>query len=217
MKVTRVLAFGAILLLSLAAWAQEFPRAELGVDYSYARFSPSTPYSSGHSLNGGGGSATININSYLGIKMDLQGYGSTLSPFNIPPNPTFPGGLSGSSEGNLFTYLFGPQIKVRAHHFQPFGNLLFGGAHTNVYGNAFKTICQPLGEGCGLTKSPAADAFAMEFGGGLDIPINKTISFRPAELDYLMTRFSNPLSGTSNQHNFRYSAGLTFNLGHTSY
>jgi outer membrane protein with beta-barrel domain len=217
MKVTKVLTFGAILLLGMAAWAQEFPRAELGVDYSYARYSPSASYSKGHSLNGGGGSATVNINDYLGIRMDLQGYGSNLTSFNIPANPTFPSGLSGSVQGNLFTYLFGPQIKVRAHHFQPFGDLLFGGAHTNVYGNAFKQLCQPIAGGCALSKAPAADAFAMEFGGGVDIPINKWISFRPAEIDYLMTRFTNPISGTSNQNNFRYSVGLTFNLGHTSY
>jgi len=217
MKVARVLTFGAILLLSLAAWAQEFPRAELAVEYSYARFSPSTPYSKGHSLNGGGGSATVNINDYLGIKIDLQGFGSNLSSFNIPANPTFPIGLNGRVEGNLFTYLFGPQIKVRAHHFQPFGNALFGGAHTNVYGDAFKILCQPIVGGCDLSKAPTADAFAMQFGGGLDIPINKIISFRPAEIDYLITRFDNPLSGTTNQHNFRYSVGLSFNLGHTGY
>ncbi len=217
MKVTKVLTFGAILLLGMAAWAQEFPRTELAVDYAYARYSPSASYSQGHSLNGGGGSATVNIDDYLGIKMDLQGFGSNLTSFNIPPNPTFPTGLSGSVQGNLFTYLFGPQIKVRAHHFQPFAHLLFGGAHSNVYGNAFRTICQPIVGGCSLTKAPAADAFAMEFGGGVDIPINKTISFRPAEVDYLLTRFSNPLSGTNNQNNFRYSVGLTFNFGHTSH
>jgi hypothetical protein len=168
-------------------------------------------------LNGGGGSATVNINDYLGIKIDLQGFGSNLSSFNIPANPIFPIGLNGRVEGNLFTYLFGPQIKVRAHHFQPFGNALFGGAHTNVYGDAFKILCQPIVGGCDLSKAPTADAFAMQFGGGLDIPINKIISFRPAEIDYLITRFDNPLSGTTNQHNFRYSVGLSFNLGHTSY
>jgi hypothetical protein len=217
MKVTNVLISGAILLLGMTAWAQEFPRTELGVDYSYVRYSPSASYSKGHSLNGGGGSATININEYLGIKMDLQGYGSNLTSFNIAPNPTFPGGLNGSVQGNLFTYLFGPQIKVRAHNFQPFGHLLFGGAHSNVYGNAFKTLCQPIVGGCGLAKAPAADAFSMEFGGGLDIPINKTISFRPAEIDYLLTRFSNPLTKTNNQNNFRYLVGLTFTFGHTHY
>src|SRR5258708_25988578 len=42
-----------------------------------------------------------------------------------------------------YTTLFRSQIKVRAHRFQPYGHLLFGGAHSNVYGNAFHTICQP--------------------------------------------------------------------------
>jgi hypothetical protein len=46
-------------------------------------------------------------------------------------------------QGNLFTYLFGPQVKLRAHKFEPFASLLFGGAHTNVYGNAFTQLCQP--------------------------------------------------------------------------
>jgi hypothetical protein len=217
MRFTKAVVFGAILLLGLAAWAQEFPRAEVGVDYSYARYSPSAPYAKGHSLNGGGGSATYNWNEYLGIKMDLQGYGSNHTKFNIVPNSTFPGGLQGDVQGNLFTYLFGPQIKVRAHRFQPYAHLLFGGAHSNVYGNAFKTLCQPIAGGCALSKAPSADAFAMEFGGGLDIPINKTISFRPGEINYLLTRFDNPLTGTNNQNNLSYQVGVVFTLGNTHY
>ena len=217
MKVSRVLIGGTILLLGMTAWAQEFPRAEVGVDYSYARYAPSAPYSKGHSLNGGGGELNVNFNEYLSIKMDLQGYGSNLTGFNIAPNPTFPLGASGNVQGNLFTYLFGPQIKVRAHAIQPFGHLLFGGAHTNVYGNAFHTICQPIAGGCTLSKAPAADAFAMDFGGGVDIPVHKNVSIRPAEFDYLLTRFHNPFTGDNNQNNFRYSAGIVFGFGHTSY
>lgn len=217
MKVSRVLIGGTILLLGMTAWAQEFPRAEVGVDYSYARYAPSAPYSKGHSLNGGGGELNLNFNEYLGIKMDLQGYGSNLTGFNISPNPTFPLGASGNVQGNLFTYLFGPQIKVRAHHIQPYGHLLFGGAHTNVYGNAFHTICQPIVGGCAISKAPAADAFAMDFGGGVDIPVHKNVSIRPAQFDYLLTRFHNPFTGDNNQNNFRYSAGIVFGFGHTSY
>jgi hypothetical protein len=215
MKIKTVLIFGAILLLGMVAWAQEFPRAEVGFDYTYARYAPSAPYSKGHSLNGGGGSATFNINDYLGIKMDLQGYGSNLTGFNIAPNPTFPLGASGNVQGNLFTYLFGPQVKVRTPKVHPFVHLLFGGAHTNVYGNAFTTICQPVVGGCAVSKKPAADAFAMAFGGGIDIPIHRHVSIRPAELDYLLTRFDNPFTGHKNQNNFRYSAGLVFTLGHS--
>ena len=217
MNVTKAIVFGAILIVGLVSAAQEFPRYEVGVNYTYARYGPSAPYSKGHSLNGGGGSFVFNINDALGIKMDLQGYGSTHTSFNISPNPTFPGGATGSVQGNLFTYMFGPQIKLRPQKFNPYAHLLFGAAHTNVYGNAFNTICKPIAGGCAISKAPAADAFAMAVGGGIDIPVNKTISIRPGELDYFLTRFDNPFTGTNNQNNFRYSAGIVFTFGNTHY
>ena len=40
MKVKRILAFAAIVLSGAAALAQEFPRAEVGVNYTYARYAP---------------------------------------------------------------------------------------------------------------------------------------------------------------------------------
>jgi len=57
----------------------------------------------------------------------------------------------------------------------------------------------------------------MEFGGGVDIPINRTITFRPVEVNYLLTRFSNPFTKTNNQNNFRYAVGVVFTLHHTQY
>ena len=215
MKFSRVL--GSLVFLGAFAWAQEFPRFEVGVNYDYARYAPSVKYSDSHSLNGGGGSVTFNWNEYLGLKMDLQGYGSNDNNFAIPPNNVFPNGLSGHVQGNLFTYMFGPQLKVRAHRFQPYGHILFGAAHTNVYANAFKTICQPVAGGCPISKSPTADAFAMNFGGGVDVPLNKVISIRPAEFDYFLTRFDNPFTGTANQNNFRYSGGIVLTLGNRNY
>jgi hypothetical protein len=217
MQVRRVFICGTILLLGMTAWAQEFPRAEIGGNYSYADYGPSTPYSHRHGLNGGGGEFNLNINEFLSVKMDLQGYGSSATVFNIASNPTFPGGASGSVQGDLFTYLFGPQLKVRAHHLQPYAHLLFGGAHTNVYGNAFRTLCQPIVNGCTLSKAPTAEAFAMDFGGGVDIPVGKHFAIRPVQFDYLLTRFANPFSGVNNQNNFRYSAGVVFAFGHTHY
>jgi hypothetical protein len=217
MNLTNALVFGTIFLVGLTAWGQEFPRMEAGANYSYLRFAPSGPYTKGHSLNGGGGSLVYNWNEYLGLKLDLQGYTSNTTDFSIPANSTFPTGLTGKVQGNMFTYLFGPQMKVRAHKIQPFGHLLFGGAHTNVYGNALKTLCQPIAGICGITKAPTAEAFAMDFGGGVDIPINKIISFRPAQIDYLLTRYSNPFTKTNNQNNFRYSVGILFALHNTTY
>jgi hypothetical protein len=217
MKITKVAVLGFVLLIGAAAWAQEYPLAEAGFDYSYARYAPSGKYTSGHSLNGGGGSFVYNVSEYLGIKADFQGYGSNFTHFSIPAGvANFPGGFSGNVQGNLFTYLFGPQIKVRVPKVQPFAHVLFGGAHSNVYGNAFKTICQPVAGACAFSTKPAGDAFAFAFGGGADIPINRHVSFRPAEIDYLLTDFNNKFNNGL-QHNFRYSAGINFNLGEGSH
>ena len=200
----------SVLVLSASVWAQEFPVGELGFDYSYARFAPNASGSQGHSLNGGGGSVVFNLNSVIGIKMDLQGYGSDTSTFSFAPSPNFPTGATANVQGNLFTYLFGPQIKLHNPRAQPFFHALFGGAHSNVYANAFKNICG-IGA-CAFSTAPANNAFAMAFGGGIDIPIGHTVSIRPVEVDYLFTDFTNRFNN-SNQNNFRYSGGITFNLG----
>jgi hypothetical protein len=217
MNRTKIIQLAAmVMLFGLTAWAQEFPRFEVGADYSFVRFAPNAAYTQGHSLNGGGGEFVVNINEYLGFKMDLQGYGANKNNFNIPQNSVFPGGATGTVSGNLFTYTFGPQIKVRAHGLHPFAHLLLGGAHSNVYANAFKQICQPIAGDCSFSKAPAENAFAMMFGGGVDIPLGHAVSFRPAEIDYLLTHFTNQFAN-SNQNNFRYSAGVVFSFGHTTY
>lgn len=201
-----------VVLLAVGAWSQEFPAGELNLDYSYVRYAPNVPGSKGHSFNGGGGSIVFDLNRFLGIKADFQGYGSTTSNFLIAPNATFPSGVNANVQGNLFTYLFGPQIKVHAHRAQPFVHMLFGGAHSNVYANAFKNICLRNAGLCAFSTAPSNNTFAFAFGGGIDIPIGHSVAIRPAEIDYLYTNFSNRFNN-SNQNNFRYSGGITFNLG----
>ena len=59
------------------------------------------------------------------------------------------------------------------------------------------------------------NAFAMEFGGGLDIPLSKSVQIRPVEVDYLYTNFSsNHVARIANsQNSFKYFAGVNFTLG----
>ena len=206
MRSVRAVQFAIIvLILGVAAWAQEYPRVEIGGDYSYVRFEPVASGTNGLSLNGGGGTFDVNINRYLGIKMDLQGYGSN----NVTWNKN---GTVLNAQGNLFTYLFGPQVKIRAHRFQPYFHLLLGGAHSNVYGNLFHSCTGVLFGSCSITKAPASDAFALVAGLGLDIPINRRVQFRPVGVDYLMTDFTNQINNSA-QSNFRYTGGLVFTLG----
>jgi len=203
---------GALMLVSTIAWSQDYPRAETAFDYSYVRYAPNFPGSQGHSLNGGGAAFVLNLNHFLGFKADLQGYGSNTTHFALPPSSTFPVGVTGNAQGNLFTYLFGPQIKVHSPRIQPFVHLLFGGAHSNVYTNAFSAVCRPGLGACAFSKAPSNNAFAMAFGGGVDIPVGHAVSIRPVGIDYLYTNFNNRFNG-SNQNNFRYTAGINFNLG----
>jgi hypothetical protein len=217
MKLTSLLVVVVTLSLAIPTSAQEivWPKLEAIADYSYMRFASTNPYTARHALLGGGGSLIYNWNEFLGLQGEVQAYTSNTNIFSIPRTTGFPSGLTGSAQGNMITYLFGPEIKTRYHNFQPFGHLLFGGAHTNIYDVIFRPLC-PGGGACNA-KVPSADSFAMEFGGGLDIPITKSISFRPVQIDYLLTRFSNTLTRTSVQNNFHYSAGLVFTLARGTY
>ncbi len=115
----------------------------------------------------------------------------------------------GNVNGNVFTYMFGPQIKKHSGVFQPFAEALFGAAHTNLYGN----ICK-LQTGC-ISGSGDNNGFAMALGGGIDLQVAKHFAIRPVEVDYLLTRFTanHDTSYTANQNNFRYFGGLEFLLG----
>jgi hypothetical protein len=103
-------------------------------------------------------------------------------------------------------------FKFRNGPVQPFFDILPGAAHSNVYGNAFKTICQPVAGACSFSTTPDSNGFALSAGGGLDIPINRRVYIRPGEFDYLYTRFTNQFNNAG-QNNFRYLGGLGINMG----
>jgi opacity protein-like surface antigen len=199
-------AVGFALLLGANAFAQDQPtKIEVGVDYSLVDFNPNLPGTSSQVVNGGGGSVVYFPASWFGIKMDLQGYANTTQHIVIPAgNAALPSGGIFNVSGNLFTYMFGPEIKKRGK-FEPFAEMLFGGAHSNVYGNLFTAT------GGSASAAPDNNSFAFTVGGGLDIHIKRTISVRPVEVGYLLTKFGNPYQN-STQNSFRYAAGITFNL-----
>jgi hypothetical protein len=209
MKIRTIMLVGVALLMGNAALAQEYSKWEIPVDYTYARGNGANikPFS----LNGGGGGIVYNFSEFFGIKGDLQGYGSTTRVFTnlVVVNPLIanPGISQVSVNGNLFTYMFGPQLRLPTHTFKPFAEFLFGGAHTNTYTNLVKAT--------GSSVAPSNNAFAMAIGGGFDIRVNKTISIRPFQMDYLLTRFGTSLipGGNHNQNNFRFNAGVVFTFG----
>jgi hypothetical protein len=77
----------------------------------------------------------------------------------------------------------------------PFAEALFGTAHGNA--NLFQTV-------------NSHNAFATALGGGFDYRISHRFSLRPVELDYLLTRFPEALTGRDTQNNLRVSTGIVF-------
>ena len=214
MKMRSALVLGIVLLFGTATFAQDYAKVEVHANYSYMRFNPeNSNIVSGFSLNGGGGGVTVYINHWLGIQGDLQGYGTAGNRnFTFPPtaNSPCPAGCNVKASGNMFTYNVGPILKYRAEHFEPFVETLFGGAHSNTYGNLFHNLCVNPGT-CSSAANPSNNAFDFIIGGGIDIPLSKSIAIRPAQFDYVLTRFDSIFTHSNqNQSNFRYNAGVVF-------
>jgi len=217
MRISRAISLLAVFAtMGLSAWAQaEYPKAEVAADFALAVFDPNASFTSSHNLFGGGGSFTYNFSKWIGIAAVLQGYGSQTNAFNIPAGTKFgsittTSPLSFNANGNLFTYLFGPRIKKHGR-LQPFGEALFGGAHTNVYANVNRTVAATIQI---IGGAPNQTACTMEAGCGRDFKVSHAISLRPVQADYLLTRFGNRYSKT-NQNSFHYSAGIVFAFGGT--
>jgi hypothetical protein len=205
-----------VTLLAKTGFSQEEPaKIELFGEYSYLRFNPTLTGLQSRSFNGGGGGATFFFSDHFGVKGELMGYGSTTwtetfqSELVVTPHGTtgtIPAGTY-SASGDMFTYQFGPVVRIPWRSVTLFGETLFGGSNTNGYGNLEKRI--DAGGGT-LMISGTQHPFSMAVGGGLDVNVSKTVAIRVAELDYFLTRYTNPITSTNNQNNFRYLAGVVF-------
>ena len=193
-------------LFTMAAVAQDVPKFEVPVGFSFVNVHPDLSPITSFNIFGGGGGFVYNVTPWIGIKADFMGYTQGSGVKSQLTNAGYT--VVGNVQGNVFTYMFGPQIKKHSGKFQPFGQALFGAAHSNSYANIYSAIH-------GLTSSNNNNnAFAMEFGGGLDYALTPHFQIRPVEVDYLYTRFGvNGTSYTGNQNNFKYLAGVNFTFG----
>lgn len=200
---------GFLCLVTVVAAAQsEFPKVEVSAGYSYVSLHPQII--SSQNFNGGGGAFVYNFTSLFGIKADFMGYGGGTGWTTYLKNHY---GYTGSASANAFTYMFGPQIKKHSGKFQPFGEALFGSFHSNGYGTVIRCI---QNGGCnGASGNGNNNGFAMEFGGGLDIPISEHFQIRPVEVDYLYTHINaNHIPNYSaGLNNFKYVGGVNFTFG----
>jgi opacity protein-like surface antigen len=188
--------------LVLSAGAQDVPKVEVPVGFSMINVHPNLDPITSFNVFGGGGQVDFNFGNVFGVKADLFGYTQSSGLRDQLARH----GLAGAASGNLFTYMFGPQVKKHTGLFQPFGEALFGAAHTNAYATILTA------EGRILNGSASNNAFAFAAGGGIDLAVSKHIALRPVEVDYLFTRFG-ARNYHGDQNNFRYIGGLNFMFG----
>jgi len=194
------------LLTAMALVAQDYPKVEVPVGFSFVNVHPNITRITSFNIFGGGGGLVYNFTPILGIKAEFMGYTQGNGLKTRLTNEGFT--IFGDVQGNLFTYMFGPQVKKHSGRWQPFGEALFGAAHSNTFASLANTI-----SGVHSTSSNN-NAFAMAFGLGLDFVLGRNVQFRPVEVDYLYTRFGvNGTSYVGNQNNFRYVGGLNFTFG----
>jgi len=188
----------------IAAFGQDVPKVEVPVGFSMVNVHPDFTQITSFNLFGGGGQFDVNFGPYFGIKADFMGYTQSSSLTSQLHDL----GYTGNVNGNVFTYMFGPQIKKHTGVFQPFGEVLVGAAHSNLYATLYNA------ENGTTNATSDNNAFAFATGGGLDLRLTRHISARPVQVDYLLTRFGvNGTSYTGSQNNFRYFAGINFTFG----
>src|SRR5437899_4627505 len=175
-----------VTIFGLSANAQELPKIDASVNYSYLRANPGTSGFNGFNLNGGSASAAYNFKDWVSGVADFGGYHvGTDSGVNV--------------DDHMLTYLFGPRFTYRGHRrISPFGQVLFGGARA--------------GSGVFATSN-SHTAFATAFGAGVDWNVRDRFSIRPLQFDYLLTHLPEVTNGNNQtQNNLRVSTGIVFHF-----
>ena len=138
-----------------------------------------TKFDGGLSANGFNGAVTGNLNRWLGVTADFSGaYGS-----------------QSGVDTKTYTYTFGPQISMHSGKVTPFAHALFGGVHESASASIL-----------GTTVSASSSGFAFMLGGGLDLKVAKSMSFRAIQFDWLSLHSN----GATDNNNMRICTGLLF-------
>ena len=203
---------GAVVFSTWIASAQDVPKFGAYIGYDYVRFN-SAGYLPAFSANGAGTQLIVNFGPHFSALADL----GAVHNGNI-------GGVH--TDTTVTNFLFGPRFNVGHGRVVPYFQILWGGVYaatsTQIEGvPVVAPVATPRGfpviipgQPITLRVNDSQTAFAMTAGGGLDIKLNKHLSFRPIGLDYYLTRLQNHLTGIdNNQSNLRYSVGLTFLFG----
>ena len=198
--------FGILFLFTVSAFAQEIPKVETYLGYTFTRVNSGIDVPA-FSANGGIGEIAFNFNKFLGL------VGSFPSVHNGNVHDLH-------VDSTSFGYMFGPRGSLRFGRVIPSFETLFGATHVS---RSFRGVPVVL---VGPTSTlilqqrvvNTATEFSMLAGGNLDLVLNHHLTFRPIKLDYYLTRFqpvfipgiSTVVNRNRNQNNLLYSTGLNF-------
>jgi len=212
----RAILFSSILCLPMLSFAQQetsqvATRGTLFGGYSLLHSSNDlgstsiggSNFNLGGSLGGWEAQGTFNFTRHFGLTADFSGNSKQLAGFSAL-------GFSAGTQQHMYDFLFGPTVTGYFGKSSVFGHALFGAAHSSLGAG----ITVPILGGISAPLD-SSNAFAMAFGGGVDIGLSRHFAIRAAQVDFIRTNFNtlNSLTGlttgtSSNQNNFRYSGGV---------
>jgi len=182
-----------------AAMAKVPARLDFALAYDYEWTKTSAIQNQTISLQGGLADVAYNVGKQPGhfavvarvngeTAMNTQS-GIGLSEIRVLGGPRFMYGL--------------PSVKHVLPRLQIYGHALFG------YTHGFDGMFPQAPQSPTLT-APSASSFALEVGGGLNLPLRGRLGIRLVEVDYVQTDLPN--NANNHQDDIQASAGITFHL-----
>jgi hypothetical protein len=183
------------LLFASAAWAQGAPAevspvpVQFSASYLYQGSNQTPSGTNWFSSNGGRADVSIGEWRHLGAVAEFAGSRTT--------------GLS-SVQPMLLTYMAGPRRsfalgRIKNHRVSAFAQVLVGGVHASdgLFPN-------------GVAIKSSANAFAFSSGGGVGVTVNRHLTLRLIQADYLYTQLPNAYNNY--QGSFRLGTGIVFRV-----
>jgi hypothetical protein len=168
----------AVLCVSGCALGQDYSKTEAFGGFQYANVDAFGIQRV--NLFGFDGQFTQYVHKNFGITADVGGaYGS--------PNV---GGFTNHIK--MYSYNFGPTLRLSPSNTTPFIHALFGLTHTDVDSGALH-----------------GNWFSFALGGGYDVGISRGLAIRTFQFDYMHTGYDYAL-GNKSQNNIRLATGVVF-------
>jgi hypothetical protein len=180
------LALGLLLVGSATAAAQtRSSRVDLFAGYSMMHLDTKGLTTQANNVMGWGASVTNNVWNHFGITFDAGGFYRKVDAGTT------------QSDASAYSVMAGPTVSfANGSKVSPFIHALAGAGFLTVNGSS-------------PSRNFSEHAFVGAAGGGLDVPVGRSVSIRVVEADYFPVHHATG----GNFQNIRWRSGIVFNLG----